>query len=533
MEGWLAKPIGMAPTKGVLVAHQWMGLGEYEKMRAEEMAKQGYAALALDVYGKGNRCSDFQCAMGTMQTSSEASLIRPRIAAALAVLKHHAPEDKLVGMGYCFGGRMMMELARFPGKGASEGATLQAVASFHGSYSPFADGETAAAGTIVTDVQIHHASGDDHAGLRTIEDEIILGVNGTETVWESAHYWETAHGWTEPGADVYSAREANESHASMLAFFTHSLEPAMPSCMAATDSDVTVVASAVEYSVGDFVMEGWLAKPIGMAPTKGVLVAHQWMGLGEYEKMRAEEMAKQGYAALALDVYGKGNRCSDFQCAMGTMQTSSEASLIRPRIAAALAVLKHHAPEDKLVGMGYCFGGRMMMELARFPGKGASEGATLQAVASFHGSYSPFADGETAAAGTIVTDVQIHHASGDDHAGLRTIEDEIILGVNGTETVWESAHYWETAHGWTEPGAAVYSEREAIESHAAMMAFFSHSLGEVPTCPTQTTTTTTTVAGADSNTTASTTANSTTGDTASSAGRAAAGVAALALIWRM
>ena len=40
---------------GMLIGHQWMGLGEMEKYRAEQAAGWGYASFALDVYGTGVR----------------------------------------------------------------------------------------------------------------------------------------------------------------------------------------------------------------------------------------------------------------------------------------------------------------------------------------------------------------------------------------------------------------------------------------------------------------------------------------------
>ena len=48
----------------------------------------------------------------------------------------------------------------------------------------------------------------------------------------------------------------------------------------------------VEYKQGDVVLEGFLAWPKdakGKLP--GVLICHQWMGMGDYEKRRAEETA--------------------------------------------------------------------------------------------------------------------------------------------------------------------------------------------------------------------------------------------------
>src|SRR6476660_6118610 len=65
----------------------------------------------------------------------------------------------------------------------------------------------------------------------------------------------------------------------------------------------------VEYKEGDTSLEGFLAyddTTSGKRP--GVLVVHQWKGLGDYEKKRTEMLAKLGYNVFAVDIYGKGVR---------------------------------------------------------------------------------------------------------------------------------------------------------------------------------------------------------------------------------
>ena len=65
----------------------------------------------------------------------------------------------------------------------------------------------------------------------------------------------------------------------------------------------------VEYRDGDQVLEGYLAydeaKP-GKRPA--VLIVHDWKGVGPYVKRRADQLAKLGYLAFAVDIYGKGMR---------------------------------------------------------------------------------------------------------------------------------------------------------------------------------------------------------------------------------
>ena len=42
----------------VLVIHEWWGLNDYAKMRARELAKLGYIAMAVDMYGDGKMGDD-------------------------------------------------------------------------------------------------------------------------------------------------------------------------------------------------------------------------------------------------------------------------------------------------------------------------------------------------------------------------------------------------------------------------------------------------------------------------------------------
>ncbi|MEK7825299.1 MAG: dienelactone hydrolase family protein, partial [Nitrospirota bacterium] len=65
----------------------------------------------------------------------------------------------------------------------------------------------------------------------------------------------------------------------------------------------------VEYRHGDTMLEGYLAyddEVKGVRPA--VLVVHDWLGVGPYVKKRTEELAKLGYIAFAIDMYGKGVR---------------------------------------------------------------------------------------------------------------------------------------------------------------------------------------------------------------------------------
>src|SRR5580765_957996 len=65
----------------------------------------------------------------------------------------------------------------------------------------------------------------------------------------------------------------------------------------------------VEYKQGATVLEGYLAYDHATkAPRPAVLIVHQCKGLTDFEKRRAEILAKLGYGAVAVDIYVQGIR---------------------------------------------------------------------------------------------------------------------------------------------------------------------------------------------------------------------------------
>ncbi len=148
-----------------------------------------------------------------------------------------------------------------------------------------------------------------------------------------------------------------------------------------------VKTEVVEYQEGSTVLEGFLAyDPDRPLPRPGVVIVHQWRGLGDYEKKRAEMLAELGYVAFCADIYGKGIRPQSVEDASRLAgQYKENRALLRQRVEAALQTLKSRRECDpqKTAAMGYCFGGTTALELAR-------SGAATLGVVSFHGGlFSP------------------------------------------------------------------------------------------------------------------------------------------------
>lgn len=114
---------------GIVVVHEWWGLNDYARRRARELAQLGYAALAIDMYGDGKHTEHKSEAMEMMHgASSDSKVSAARALAGLDLLKAQPEVDakKTAAIGYCFGGKIVLDMAR-------QGMDLAGVVSFHGS----------------------------------------------------------------------------------------------------------------------------------------------------------------------------------------------------------------------------------------------------------------------------------------------------------------------------------------------------------------------------------------------------------------
>jgi len=136
----------------------------------------------------------------------------------------------------------------------------------------------------------------------------------------------------------------------------------------------------LEYKDGDVACRGFLAVPDGTDKRPGIVIAHEAPGLDDHPKRRARMLAELGYVALALDMYGGGKTVMGEETMKIMGPFRADALLTRGRARAALDALAKQPRVDagRLGAMGYCFGGLVVLELAR-------SGAPLKGVVSFHG----------------------------------------------------------------------------------------------------------------------------------------------------
>lgn len=208
----------------------------------------------------------------------------------------------------------------------------------------------------------------------------------------------------------------------------------------------------VTYQVGDTTLVGYIAYDANQEGKRpGVLVVHEWWGHNEYVRTRAHMLARLGYTAMALDMYGQGKEASHPDDAQQFMsEVAGNMDLMQQRFTAAEQVLRHHETTnpDQIAAIGYCFGGAVVLNMAR-------QGADLEGVASFHGNL---ATEDPAEARDIQADILVLHGADDPFVPEEQIE-AFKSEMEAANADYEFIAYPGAVHSFTNPNATVMGER--------------------------------------------------------------------------
>jgi dienelactone hydrolase len=238
------------------------------------------------------------------------------------------------------------------------------------------------------------------------------------------------------------------------------------------NAEASVKTKYVEYRQGATILEGYLAwDDANSAKRPGVLIVHEWTGINDHMKQRAEMLAKLGYVAFAADIYGKGIRPVAQQEAAKTAGIYKDnRPLLRARVRAGLEELKKQKFVDprRIAAIGYCFGGTTVLELAR-------DAADIQGVVTFHGGLSTPTPQD---AKNIKAKVLAMHGADDPFVKadeVAAFQDEMRKG--GVD--WQFISYSNAVHSFTNKAAgsdnskgAAYNKNADRRSWEAMKTFF-------------------------------------------------------------
>jgi len=173
-------------------------------------------------------------------------------------------------------------------------------------------------------------------------------------------------------------------------------------------ANAAVKEEPVTYRAGDTAMKGFVVyDDVVKGKRPGVVVVHEWWGITPHVRGEARKLAAQGYTAFVADLFGDAKTADnpdDAGALAGAVMQNPD--VMRARFVAAKDALARHATvnADKLAAIGFCFGGSVVLDMAR-------AGENLAGVVAFHAGLEP--SGAQAAAGKTKARVLVLNGSAD------------------------------------------------------------------------------------------------------------------------
>ena len=251
---------------------------------------------------------------------------------------------------------------------------------------------------------------------------------------------------------------------------------AMLLAVLAASANAAVKSRVVEYEANGVALQGYLAwDDAAKGKRPGVIVVHEWWGHNAHARHAADKLASAGYVAFALDMFGKDKVTTHPDSAQAFVaEAMGDAEAIPTRFNAALALLKadSHVDGARIGAIGYCFGGAVVLGMAR-------AGEDLKAVGTFHGALAtqhPAQPGKVKAKLLIQTGADDPMVNAEAVAGFE--KEMKAAGANFRVITYPGAK-----HGFTNPNAdkagvpgLAYNASADQKSWAELLKFFKKEL---------------------------------------------------------
>ncbi|HBD18924.1 MAG TPA: dienelactone hydrolase [Arenimonas sp.] len=232
------------------------------------------------------------------------------------------------------------------------------------------------------------------------------------------------------------------------------------------------VAEPVSWTHGGTTFDGYLVYDDSEGDKRpGLVMVPNWMGVTDSAIEKAKTIAGDDYVILLVDMYGRGVRPANAdEAGKAATAVYADRTALRGRINTALGVLRDSAgkaPVDagQLGGIGFCFGGAVVLELAR-------TGADVAGVVSFHGNLSTTIPAE---AGAVKASLLVLNGADDTYVPaeqIATFQQE----MTAAKADWQFVNYSGAVHCFAEADAnspgCLYEPRAAKRAYAAMESFF-------------------------------------------------------------
>lgn len=209
---------------------------------------------------------------------------------------------------------------------------------------------------------------------------------------------------------------------------------------------VAVKGEELTYKANGVVLKGYLAYDDAVAGKRpGVLVVHDWWGPGEFVRDRARELPKLGYTAFAADMYGEAKEATNpDEAGKLSGEVGKNPPMMKARFDAAKDVLGKHPSVDPkhIVAIGYSFGGRVVLEMAR-------QGSDLAGVVVFYGSLKTE---RPAQKGMVKARVLVLNAMDDAWVPAEQVK-QFKAEMDAAGVDYKVIDYPKTKHGFSRPDA--------------------------------------------------------------------------------
>lgn len=225
--------------------------------------------------------------------------------------------------------------------------------------------------------------------------------------------------------------------------------------------------SVVSYEVDGKIYEGYYSTPSNDAPL--VFIIHDWDGLNSYEMKRAKMLNTLGYGAFAIDLFGKGVKpvTLEEKKALTNALYNDRAKMQKLLTVSYEAAKKEGANVKNAIGIGYCFGGAALLEMARM-------GTPLKGFVSFHGGLAtPVGEDYKQTKGFVL----ILHGTADESVSM---DEFATLGkeLEKTAIKHEMIAYSGAPHAFTVFGTERYREDADKKSWRRLVEFLDETLSK-------------------------------------------------------
>ncbi|MAX67294.1 MAG: dienelactone hydrolase family protein [Bacteriovoracaceae bacterium] len=206
----------------------------------------------------------------------------------------------------------------------------------------------------------------------------------------------------------------------------------------------------VKYKVDSVEHIGFIASGAKKGEKKpGIIVVHEWWGHNDYARKRALMLAQEGYVAMSIDMYGQGKLAKHPSDAGAfSKKTMSNFPLAKQKFQKALEILKQRddVNPDKIVAIGYCFGGAVVLNMAR-------AGVDLEMVASFHGGLDSLVKTKN-----IEPKILVFNGAADPFVSEKSIKN-FKKEMEQANANYLFKNYSDVKHSFTNPGADKLGEK--------------------------------------------------------------------------